>query len=375
MQRGIEETVVIKIGGSILRDSNSYVQAAEEVKRVFVEQGKRPIIVVSAARGVTDLLLSAMRGSKEALERVEDLYYTVARSVGSLKLIKRVEQELGNLRSLIYSFVTFDASLSDLVLSYGERISKMLMVEALEVAGVKAFELDARELIVTDEVHGNATIDYAVTMRNLEKVHNSLCNTVAVPVIEGFVGCSYSGEVTTLGRGGSDYTATAIAALLSIEDVYLVTEVDGVMTADPKLVPSAKLVPLMSYEEALEASSHGVKRFNSKVFEPLEKFHGSNVYIGSWRCFGTKVVKALRPEMEGAKVVVYRALKEAPYVAVIGKGVSRATFVKYILESLISEGIEVLGIEAHLRRPSVMIYVDEKVALKALLSLHRRLFG
>ncbi|ADM28556.1 Aspartate kinase [Ignisphaera aggregans DSM 17230] len=365
---------VVKIGGSLLRDTATYIDVALNIKRVFIENGYRPFIVVSAAKGITDELINVAKGNKKSLDIVIDRYLDIAKGFSSDKLLRRILQELENLKRIAETLNYIDLSLLDLILSFGERISKILMVEALENIGVKSVELNAKDIIITNNVYGDATIDYEQTLSNLEKVFLSLRNSMVVPVIEGFIGATPDGMITTLGRGGSDYTATAIASLLGFEDVYLVTDVDGIMTTDPDIIPSARIVRYMSYREALEASMYGAKRINPKAFEPLERFYSSKVLIGSWKMFGTEVVKELSSSLYGPKIIMGKRSSDYSYLAIVGEGVSRTKNIRLVLDVLDSEKIELLGIQAYAYRPSLVLYVDNNDMLKALKSLHKALF-
>ena len=370
-----ERLCVVKVGGSLLRDAKSYIEAANNIKRIFIENEKMPIVVVSAAKGVTDLLMQIAKGSIKSLDTVEEMYLGIAKEFGSTKLFKRVLEELNNLRRIVGTVSgEADPALQDLILSFGEKISKIIMVEALEINGVKAVELNSKEVIITNDVHGDASIDYVATASHLEKVLPSILEAQAVPVIEGFVGATESGEVTTLGRGGSDYTATAIAALLGIDSVYLVTEVDGIMTTDPSIIPTAKIVKVMSYREAMEAAMHGAKRINPKAFEPLEKFYGSTVYIGSWRLFGTRIQMEIPKEFIGPKVIMHKTSHSTSYIALIGEGVGDIKFIKRVVDILYESDIEVLGMQTYYFRPSIIIYVKKGEEIKALSTLHKRIF-
>jgi aspartate kinase len=369
-----ESLCAIKVGGSLLKDGKSYLEAAKNIKK-FVDEGLLPVVVVSAAKGVTDALLEVTRGAAEKLGKVFDLYMGIATELGSQKVYKRVLEELELLKRITNSVIEgYDPVLQDLILSFGERISKVLMVEALEAMGVRALELNARELIITNDVHGDATIDYVTTANHLEKLVNSIISTAAVPVIEGFIGATEDGRVTTLGRGGSDYTATTIAALLRLNDVYLVTEVDGIMTADPSVIPTARIVKVMSYREAMEAALHGAKRINPKAFEPLEKFYGSVVHIGSWKLFGTKIVQAIPKEHRGPKVMMHRSLHEMPYIAIIGEGVSDTSFIKKVIDILYEQGVEIMGLQTYYYRPSIIMHVKKGSEVSTLKLLHKKVF-
>ncbi|MEM3974729.1 MAG: aspartate kinase, partial [Ignisphaera sp.] len=349
--------------------------SAENIKKTFVDADRLPIVVVSAAKGVTDLLIEVAKGSKKHLEAVTEKYLSIASEFSSPKLSRRVHEELEHLKRVANTISgSFDAALQDLIVSFGERISKILMVEALEHVNVRAVELNARELIITNNIHGDASIDYVATANNLEKIVKPILETSATPVIEGFIGATEDGAVTTLGRGGSDYTATAIASLLGIDDVYLVTEVDGIMTADPALIPSAKIIKVLSYREAMEAALHGAKRINPKAFEPLEKFYGSTVFIGSWRTFGTKIQRELPADLAGPKLVMHKTSGDIPYIAIIGEGVGNTKFLKMIIDIFYEKAFSILGIQSYYYRPSILVYVQKTEELKILRELHKSLF-
>ncbi|MEM1866005.1 MAG: aspartate kinase [Ignisphaera sp.] len=368
------EDVVVKIGGSLLRNGKSYIEVAQNIKKIFVEKDLRPIVVVSAMKGITDKLLQAARGSREAINEIELRYTEAAREIGSIKLVKRIDEELKNLRRIVESIESIDLALLDIILSYGEKISKMILVQALELNDIKAFELNAKDVIITNNNHGDALIDYIATSIALEKVYTVIRDSAYVPVIEGFIGATPEGVITTLGRGGSDYTATTIASLLRLNDVYLVTDVEGIMTTDPDLVPTAKLVKYMSYSEALEASMHGAKGINPKSFDPLEKVYGSNVLIGSWKMFGTTISKEIAEEFKGPKLVMKKDIAEYSYIAIIGEGTSKTAFIKDILNYVVDLGIEIKGIQSYIRRPSIILYVDRENSYNALKKLHKVLF-
>jgi aspartate kinase len=367
---------VVKIGGSLLKDSKSYLESAQKIKEIFIDNNYKTIIVVSAAKGVTDRLIHVARGSQEALEFVAEKYIGIARELNSTKIIRRVYEELERLKRVADAINRsgVDLSLYDMLLSFGERISKIVMVGSLEVVGVSALELNADSLIITNDVFSDASIDYISTSTNLEKLYSSVIDSPVIPVIEGFVGSTIDGRVTTLGRGGSDYTATTIASLLNIDEVYLVTDVDGIMTADPDIISSAKLIKIMSYKEALEASLHGAKRINPKAFEPLEKFYSSRIVIGSWSRFGTEIVKEIPVELYGPKVIMNRESQNMSYIAIVGEGTSTTRFIKKVIEIIDKNNIDVLGIQSYIYRPSLLIYIDSGHKYKTLHLLHRELF-
>ncbi|MEM1526021.1 MAG: aspartate kinase [Ignisphaera sp.] len=366
--------MVLKIGGSLLKNGRDYLDVAQKIRSTLLENDLRPIVVVSASKGITDLLIQIVRGYKVLIKEVENRYMGIAYELGSVKLVRRVEEEVSRLRRIAESIEVSDPALMDYVLSYGERISKIIMVQALEMQGINAFELNATDIIITNSVHGDAIIDYPATAVALEKIYGVIKDRKYVPVVEGFIGRSSEGEITTIGRGGSDYTATTIAALLKLDKVYLVTDVDGIMTTDPDIVSTAKLVNYMSYVEALEASMYGAKGINPKAFDPLEKVYSSKILIGSWRHFGTTISREIPLEYYGPKVVMLKDMADYSYIAIIGEGVSRAEFLRDVLDIIVRLGVEIKGVQSYIHRPSMVLYVDKSQSREILKMLHKALF-
>lgn len=366
------EVNVVKIGGSILRNAKSYVTAAERLVERYESGERELLIVISAASGVTDMLLKASQGHRSALESCSRLYQDICAEICSSSTKKRLLEELESLKKAVELSDGESPVLRDLILSYGERLSKMIMREALESYGVRVFEVDARDVIVTDSKHGDASIDYDLTRPRVEKMYRAAAEAKAVPILEGFIGSTPSGRVTTLGRGGSDYTATAVASLLNAKRVDLVTDVDGIMTADPKIVPSARIVKSLDYREAVEASLHGVKRMNSKMFEPLLKVAPITVRVGSWRLMGTHIYES--SSSYGLKIAVLHGSPRLG-VVLIGRLKNRINGVASILEALREAGLDIEGLEAPYGRPLVKVYPSESEAELVLRLLHERVLG
>ena len=366
----IREFVVVKIGGSILRDADSYINVVEKIKRDFIDRKRIPIVVVSAMKGVTDRLLNVSRGDVNALNKVEELYASTAIRIGGDKTWRRVQDELELLRKIVTeSSLSFDIK-EDLILSFGERVSKILLAEAMRHKELPVLELDACNIIITDNVHGNAKILYDETKKNLSIVQGIVFNSNSIPVMEGFIGCSIKGEITTLGRGGSDYTATTIAALLSIKDVYLITDVEGVYSADPNLVPSPLVVRSMDYNEGIEAAKFGVKRFNVKMFEPLIKYYPSVIHIGNLSKFGTKIQSSSDVNMGKPKVLVYKHVNNRSIIAIIGNNVNRAKLIHETSLALNSVNVYLSGAVLPPSSPSILLLFNNKLDKQVITTLH-----
>ena len=138
----------------------------------------------------------------------------------------------------------------DVISSLGERLSGPLVASAIHGLGATSKAIDATELIVTDAFHGNAEPQMELTREKSQARLKPLLEKGIVPVVTGFIGATVEGQLTTLGRGGSDYSATILGAALDEDEVIIWTDVDGVLTADPRLVPEARTIPMISYREA-----------------------------------------------------------------------------------------------------------------------------
>jgi aspartokinase/homoserine dehydrogenase 1 len=249
----------------------------------LVAKAPRPLaLVVSALGETTDWLLSAADAAAAGdearvsleLGRVRSLALDTGRQVLSEKaqraLAVSVDAVLGPLGQLLQGIrLTGECTPAarDIVLSTGERISSQVVTAALTESGQTALAVDASTFIVTDETAGAASVDMDATKERLSPLLEGWAS--AVPVVTGFIGRSREGRVTTLGRNGSDYTATILGQGLGAREVTVWTDVPGVMTADPGLVTEAYSVPALSYHEALELAHFGTRMFHPRTFLPL----------------------------------------------------------------------------------------------------------
>jgi len=269
---------VYKFGGSSLGGTGRLARVAE-----LVATGPRPLaLVVSALGDTTDWLLEAAAAAAAGdearvlteLTRIRSLAFDTARPVLSeeslVALGSAVERVLGPLTQLLQGIrLTGEctANARDVVLSAGERISAEVVAVTLQARGQPAVAVDASTFVVTDDTAGAATVDIEATRARLAPLAFGWGTTL--PVVTGFIGRSKAGRVTTLGRNGSDYTATVLGQTLGAREVTVWTDVPGVMTADPQLVAEAYSVPHLSYHEALELAHFGTRMFHPRTFLPL----------------------------------------------------------------------------------------------------------
>lgn len=274
---------VIKFGGSSVRDAERIRAVVNIVYQTF-QRDVHTIVVVSAFQGVTDGLINmgtiAATGSAAyvvELEALKERHMTVARGVVEPAFFDTVSQYVNDLfceLSDTLHGVSLIKELStrtlDLVMSYGERLSAFILAAAVRSKIPACDYVDARKYIVTNRLFGAAVIDEERTNTQLQRNFSTFN---AVPIFTGFIASSSAGETTTLGRGGSDFTAAIIGAALNVDAIEIWTDVDGVMTADPRKVPEAFALPMLSYEELMEMSHFGAKVVHPPTIAPAMRKH------------------------------------------------------------------------------------------------------
>ena len=273
---------VMKFGGSSVEDAGAFARVADIVssRREF-----RPVVVVSAMGGMTNALLAsvqqAVEGELEVAMALLDPHFarhvTVARSLlseGQPMIFAAVEKARAEISGLLQTILGQSQSSrsiggsTDAVLSNGEQLSSILLAATLRERGVAARHVDARRCIITNQEYGNATPLLEETFHCSRTELAPLIDESFVPVLGGFIAATVDGETTTIGRGGSDYTAALIGAALEAREIQIWTDVSGVLTADPRLVPAARTIPRLSYSEAAELAYFGAKVLHPKTIQP-----------------------------------------------------------------------------------------------------------
>lgn len=270
----------MKFGGTSVGD----VAAFGRVFNVVSSQTERhPVVVVSAMTKVTDALLNAFETAKksdfaEAFASLEPHFLRheeVSRHFIPDGLPNAFNGEIdlarGELSDLLIRVSRRSLPLSmlkDAIVSYGEQLSSRLLAEVLKARGVNARQVDSRRLIVTDDEYGAAQPIWDETRELVRLELLPLIGAGEVPIMGGFIAASRGGETTTLGRGGSDYTAALAAAALDAAELQIWTDVTGVMTCDPRICGEARTIPVLSYEEAAELAYFGAKVLHPKTIKP-----------------------------------------------------------------------------------------------------------
>jgi aspartate kinase len=274
--------IVMKFGGGCLKDAEDFVRAAEAVGR---GPGRRAV-VVSAASGVTDMLLEAGRraelgegavdGDLRALEgRHRSLCAALAGDPRSrTETLAGIEAGLKRVRRLLYG-ISYTAEMTPAarshLVSYGERLSALILAAVLRARGVPARRFESDRIgMVTDETVEDATVDPAAFRTNLRSALRPVRPGGLVPVITGFFGITPRGRVATFGRNGTDYSAAVVARALDADRLEIWKDVEGFMSADPKVVPGARRIGRLSPYEAAELSYFGARILHPRTLEPLE---------------------------------------------------------------------------------------------------------
>jgi aspartate kinase len=272
--------IVMKFGGTSVGSADRIRGVADRVRERLA---RKPVVVTSAVSGVTDLLI---RGAKLSLRHeteagaIPDQILNRHRALiaeifpkGEVKdrLLAHVQGIVAELRTL-YMGVHYLEELTprslDAISAMGERLSYEIVAATLERGGIAAAAIDARSVIVTDETFGRALPLMEETGERVRSLVRPALDSGKVPVIGGFIASTLEGVTTTLGRGGSDWSAALVGAHLPAEEIQIWTDVDGMLTVDPRAVPSARLIPEVSFDEAAELAYFGAKVLHPATIKP-----------------------------------------------------------------------------------------------------------
>ncbi len=278
--------VVMKFGGTSVEDAAAIGRTAAIVKG-RIALGKSPVVVVSAMAKVTDQLLrtaaAAAQGDRTGALAVSSRLRARHRDTAAelvkkhddcavlVDLVDRKFDALDEILRGLSAILELTPRISDLIVSHGERISSLIVAAAFHDKGIDAAHVDAREVIITDsEFQKAAPLDDFIEKRAREKLI-PLVQQCKVPVMGGFIGSNEAGITTTLGRGGSDYTGALVGSALNAEAIEIWTDVDGIMTTDPRICPDALRVKVISFEEAAELAYFGAKVLHPATILPAVK--------------------------------------------------------------------------------------------------------
>ena len=270
----------MKFGGTSVGD----VAAFERVFHIVSTQiDRHPVVVVSAMTKVTDALIAAFEIAKkgdfaEAITSLEPQFerhvevmqqFGIANESNPFHTeLEFAREELSDLLKRVSRRSLPLSMLKDAVVSYGEQLSSRLLAEVMKSKGINTRQVDSRRLIVTDDEYGAAQPIWDETEKLVKLELEPLIAAGEIPIMGGFIAANRGGETTTLGRGGSDYSAALVAAALRASELQIWTDVTGVMTCDPRICGAARTIPVLSYEEAAELAYFGAKVLHPKTIKP-----------------------------------------------------------------------------------------------------------
>lgn len=326
---------VMKFGGTSVGDATCIARAAQIV--ASAAQGMRVVVVVSAMSGVTNRLIDAAKRASEGngeagAALVESLRQQHRAALAVLVsdeaarvFIEHKLEEIFAEGKRLYDGTAMLRELTartlDIISSLGERLCAPIFAGALAQLGTIGKSIEATELIVTDRYHGGAEPRAEETRQRAAAQLLPLLAAGEVPVITGFIGASQEGKLTTLGRGGSDYSATILGAALNADEIIIWTDVEGVLTADPRLVPEARTIPEISYREAAELAYFGAKVLHPKTLRPVLP-EGIPVWIRNSFAPekpGTKITQ--KGKNIGGGVKALTAIRDVALISVGGPGI------------------------------------------------------
>lgn len=306
--------VVQKFGGTSVADPPAIRRLIEIVRTAHTRDGRGPAVVVSAMSGVTDALLSLaqLAGASrpgDALARVVELrarHLVAAAELapGDAELAAYVDSCCDQLAAIVTALAVLrevSPRTLDVIAAMGELLSSMLVAAALTHAGVKAQWIDARQAVVTNDDHTRAVPLGAETGAALEAGFLPALDQGLVPVVGGFVGATRDGHTTTLGRGGGDYSGALVGAGIGASEIQIWTDVDGMLSADPRVIGNPRLVPMLSYAEAAELAYFGAK-----------VLHPSTILPAVERDIPVRILNARRPEGAGTLISASGAVDGPP---------------------------------------------------------------
>ncbi|GEO07089.1 bifunctional aspartate kinase/homoserine dehydrogenase I [Adhaeribacter aerolatus] len=367
--------VVLKFGGSSVSTPENILKVLDIVRSHA--SIKQLAVVVSAFGGLTDHLLHtsrlAERGDdsfKQELVKIEDRHLAAIKDLIHAKRqssivanVKFILNELEDIMQGVFLVKELSPKTLDFILSFGERLSSYIIAEAFKENGLPAAAVDYRNFIITDSNFGNARVNFELTNQNIQKYFAGNENLLVIP---GFVGTTEHGTTTTLGRGGSDYTAAIIAAAIEASGLEIWTDVSGMMTADPRRVKNAIPIEEMSYEEALELSYFGAKIIYPPTIQPALSRHIpirlKNTFAPE--AFGTLITHSPRPSEAPVKGI--SSIEQISLLTISGSGMVGASGVAMrFFGALGRKGVNVILITQASSEHSISIGINQKDATRA----------
>ena len=384
--------LVLKYGGTSLSSPSDIRNVAKNV--ASLAKNNEIVVVCSAIDGVTDDLIriSTMieqRNKNDATKTLDNVIkkhkqfanQTIKSSTIKKQLLEKLNIDVLELQELVRGLTLLKEVSTrslDYLISFGERLSDDLVSFSLQDLKNKSTALNGKEVgIVTDSNFGESRPLMDTTRIRISKTLGSLLSKKIIPVVGGFAGADQHGNITTFGRGGSDYTATIIASCINADEIWLMSDVEGLMTADPKLVKNARLLSEVSYAEAIEMAQFGAKQIHPRTFEPILS---KKIPMRIRSTFDTKntgtIVTASPSERTKRTVKCVSAIRNIGLIDLSG-GITFAapgTAAK-IFTTLAEKNVNVLMVSSNPSESSLSLIVKKSDLEKAVTSLEMNLLG
>jgi len=315
-------SAVMKFGGTSVADPDAIARLIGIVRQQRDTDSQPPVVVVSALAGVTDKLVAIAQlaedgaGERAAVElrALLDRHVRVATAVTSSSrdaVLTDVRREFEELMGLVHALAVLrevSPRSRDAVLAVGEVVSSRIVAAAFADQAIRSAWIDARAILVTDAEHTAATPDMDATCARATEQVAPVRRDGRVPILGGFIGATAAGITTTLGRGGSDYSAAVFGASLDVDEIQIWTDVDGMLTADPRIVPAPRLVPQLSFAEASELAYFGAK-----------VLHPSTILPAVTKNIPVRILNSRRPDSTGTRITAEAAQANGQLTAIACK--------------------------------------------------------
>lgn len=367
---------VLKFGGSSVANAANI----EKVINIVFDQSaaEKKLVVVSALGGVTDKLLQlaalasvADEGYKKILEEIEQKHLELVRALLPIQqqsaTLSLVKQQLNDLESVcdgVYLLKELSLRTQDKIVGYGELLSSLIIAAKFQTLGNQQLWVDSRNLIVTNSNHSSALVDFTITNERIVSWFKA--NESNYYIAPGFIAANLAGHTTTLGRGGSDYTAAIYAGALDASTLEIWTDVSGMMTADPRMVSNAKPIAQISYQEAMELSHFGAKIIYPPTIQPVML---KNIPVWVKNTFEPEAHGTLIESRSSSTGEFIRGISSITSISLLsleGSGmVGIPGFSKRLFESLANEQINVILITQSSSEHSICVGINEADTLKA----------
>ena len=364
---------VLKFGGSSVANAENINKIASILQSKLEE--KKLVVVVSALGGITDALISSVQLASKGdelyktelrkielrhLEMVKQLI-PVAQQSRVLSMVKQHCNEIEDICNGVFLLQELTPRIKDRIMSYGELLSSQIISARFNYRGFENKWVDSRKIIITNSHYEHAVVDFELTDKKITDYFSVAADSFFI--VPGFIASDKNGITTTLGRGGSDYTASIIAAALSAESLEIWTDVSGMMTADPRLVTNAKIIPHVLYREAMELSHFGAKVVYPPTIQPVMR---KNIPVWVKSTFAPEHPGTLIENSSvknGGNVRGISSINKIALLSLEGSGMAGIPgFSKRLFETLANEQINVILITQSSSEHSICVGIEESAA-------------